>query len=384
MVKLWKYNLKNPGNGNNTTFHIPNEIKDTLWPEAYKAANKGQTLPQPSGDFQLENSEFTRNLLTQPHASQVYVSPLFTKEQIQRLLSEGNCYQLAKELAAEVNGNLIDYKCISNFESELKSYVAEIKKDGYEDKDLKEWLKKAKRPFLDTLLTSLDAEQSLINTPSVSKKRKELPKLVKDDTEKVAWIKYYYNESKEGQADIKYAKEEQEKLKDEYTAAREAVQEAKEGLESNLDKLVKCCIYTLNDSQQQTIQSNDARIDREKALKQRQRARYKGLLEYSKGVAAATIDGIAPQYMDAAQKVGTQVMRATDNIIASHSTEGVEAKSIEQTKLVNEAIPDTAKTLINAYASDDSLRNALSRSLLEPESELGNLNGSQEKQSVTV
>ena len=40
--------------------------------------------------------------------------------------------------------------------------------------------------------------------------------------------------------------------------------------------------------------------DQIKARKKRERIRYQGLLSYAKGVAAATIDGIAPQYIKAA------------------------------------------------------------------------------------
>ena len=117
MIKLWKYNLKNQGNSNSTTFVIPDEIKDTLWPEAYKAAKDGQAPPLTSDSFEIEDSEFTRKLLKQPDQHQVYVSQLFTKEQIVELLTGNKCSHLARNFAAEVYG--IGCSEIDTFDKQL-------------------------------------------------------------------------------------------------------------------------------------------------------------------------------------------------------------------------------------------------------------------------
>ena len=78
-------------------------------------------------------------------------------------------------------------------------------------------------------------------------------------------------------------------------------------------------------------------------------------MAFSEGVALASIDGIAPQYIQAAQEIGNQVMIASNHIIAGHQTQDVEAGSEEQTKLVVKGTTKIAKDLIKQKASDREL-----------------------------
>ncbi len=215
---------------------------------------------------------------------------------------------------------------------------------------------------------------------SPAKKRNELAKLVKKDEHKSALIKYYYDKSQKEKEIIEQAEKDLKTLKEEYDSAREGLKELRDEQKDGLNTIVNCCILQLNDAQQKTITSNEARLDRAKARKQRERIRYKGLLEFAKGVAAATIDGVAPQYINAAQEVGNQVMRASQNIIDTCPSKGVEAGSVEQTKLVTEGIVSIVDGVINTYANEDRLQTL--KSLSQSDAPEATYNGTRQTVSV--
>ena len=249
---------------------------------------------------------------------------------------------------------------LDEYEAEISHIEGLIKEKGYENKDLKKWLKKGTRKFLDSILISLDAPSDIVKSASLVKKRNEIFKLISKDNEgderTVAKIKHLAHKSEENKKFIKDAKDALEELQEKYVEAKEDVQDAREEYKTTIENIEKCSTYDLDKQQLSSYENNIKSSDKIKARKKRERIRYQGLLSYAKGVAAATIDGIAPQYIEAAQSIGNEVMKASQNIIETHPSQGVEAGSNEQTKLVIEGLQESTKSLLNVYASEDRLK----------------------------
>ncbi|MGB5631625.1 MAG: hypothetical protein WBM86_02440, partial [Waterburya sp.] len=249
---------------------------------------------------------------------------------------------------------------LGKYETEISRIEGLIKEQGYEAKDFKKWLKKGTRKFLDSILISLDATDETIKTASLVKKRNEIAKSIlkegEGDNRIIAKIKHFAQESEKNKKFIKDAKDALEEIQEQYADAKEDVQDAREEYKTTIEGLEKCSTYDLDEQQLSNYEGNIKRSDKIKAKKRRERIRYQGLLSYAKGVAAATIDGIAPQYIKAAESIGNEVMKASQNIVATHPSKGVEAGSNEQTKLVIEGLQESTKSLLNVYASEDRLR----------------------------
>lgn len=367
-MELIKYSVSEYG------FHVPTSMKDGVWKQAFNEL--GQELPSSGGVHKLEDKVYKDKLRNQQDNNQVYLSSSWTVEQVSELITGDAPFSIAVEFAKEdlENAGLGE---LSEYEVKINQIEQSLKKNGVESKDLKKWLKKGTRKFLDSILISLDATDDVIKTASLVKKRNEIAKSIlkenEGDNRTIAKIKYFAQESEANKQLIKDAKDALEELQEKYVEAKEDVQDAREEYKTTIEGLEKCSTYDLDEQQLSNYEGNIKRSDKIKAKKKRERTRYQGLLSYAKGVAAATIDGIAPQYIKAAESIGNEVMKASQNIIETHPAQGVEAGSNEQTKLVIEGVEDTTKSLLNVYASEDRLRLTKAfEASPNPELDLGN------------
>ena len=175
----------------------------------------------------------------------------------------------------------------------------------------------------------------------------------------IARIKHFSQKVDEGKKFIKEAKEAKEEAYEEYYQhckdANDTLKAANENLQSDVKNIVKYTAYELDEQKQEVYENHNQALAKTKEKKKREKARFQKLLAFSEGVALASIDGIAPQYIQAAQEIGNQVMQASSNIIAGHQTQGVEAGSDEQTELVVKGTRKIAKDLIKRKASDNVL-----------------------------
>lgn len=339
-------------------FHVPTSIKDGVWEQAFKEL--GQELSPSSDVYPLEDKEYKEKLRKQQDNNQVYLSPSWSIEQISELITSHAPFNIAREFAEEDLEN-VGLAGIEGYEVEIKRLEASIKKKGIDEKDLRKWLKQANRDFLDTLLISLGASQDMINISFLSKKRSEVFKLIRENNSNraVAQIKYFINKVEEGKKFIKDAESEVEQAYEEYYQhyrdAKDTLKEAKDNLKNDISDVVKYTSYELDEQKQEVYENHTKAIERDREKKKREKARFQKLLAFSEGVALASIDGIAPQYIQAAQEIGNQVMKASNDIIAGHETQGVEAGSDEQTELVVKGTKKIAKNLIKRKASDDVL-----------------------------
>ena len=351
-MELIKYSVSEYG------FHVPTSMTDGVWKQAFQEL--GQDEPSPSSDvYQLEDKVYKEKLRMQQDNKQVYLSPSWSVEQVSELITGHNPFYIAKDFT-EADLDNAGLGELSEYEVKINQIEQSLKKNGVESKDLKKWLKKGTRKFLDSILISLDATDDVIKTASLVKKRNEIAKSIlkenEGDNRTIAKIKHFAQESDANKQLIKDAKDALEELQEKYVEAKEDVQDAREEYKTTIEGLEKCSTYDLDEQQLSNYEGNIKRSDKIKAKKKRERTRYQGLLSYAKGVAAATIDGIAPQYIKAAESIGNEVMKASQNIIETHPSQGVEAGSNEQTKLVIEGVEDTTKSLLNVYASEDRLR----------------------------
>lgn len=365
-------------------FHVPTSIKDGVWKQAFQ--DLGQDVPSPSSEvYPLEDKVYKEKLRKQQDNKQVYLSSSWSVEQVSELITGHNPFNIAREFAeADLdNAGLND---LEKHEVAIRQIEQSLKKNGYESKELKKWLKKGTRKFLDSILISLDATDDVVKTASLVKKRNEIAKLIiKDgegDNRTVAKIKHFAEALETDKKFIKDAKDALEEIQEKYVEAKEDVQDAREEYKTTIDSLEKCSTYDLDEQQLSSYENNIKRSDKIKAKKRRERIRYQGLLSYAKGVAAATIDGIAPQYIKAAESIGNEVMKTSQNIMANHPAQGVEAGSNEQTKLVIEGLEETNKSLLNVYASEDRLR--LTKALAESPSSPLDLGNNEETVSEEV
>jgi Mg2+ and Co2+ transporter CorA len=210
----------------------------------------------------------------------------------------------------------------------------------------------------------------MIDNGFLSKKRTEVFNSLKENPNNnvIARIKHFAQKVDEGKRFIKDAKEEVEEAYEEYyqqyREAKETLKAAKENLQNDVNNIVKYTAYELDEQKQEVYENHNQTLKEAKEKKKREKARFQKLLAFSEGVALASIDGIAPQYIQAAQEIGNQVMKASSNIIAGHQTQGMEAGSDEQAKLVVKGITKIAKDLIKQKASDDvlSVRKSLAAS----------------------
>ena len=340
------------------TFHVPTSIKDGVWKQAFDEL--GQDVPSPTSDaYELEDRQYKDKLRKQQDNNQVFLSPSWTIEQVSELITGHAPFNIARGFAKEdlENAGLDE---LDKYEVDISIIEKSLEKNGYEAKDFKKWLKKGTRKFLDSILIALNAADDIVKSASLVKKRNQIAKLIlkeeEGDNRIIAKIKHFAEKSEEGEKFVKDTKAALEEIQEKYVEAKEDVQDAREEHKTTIDSLEKCSTYDLDTKQMSDYESNIKRSDKIKARKRRERIRYQGLLSYAKGVAAATIDGIAPQYIKAAESIGNEVMEASQNIVATHPSKGVEAGSNEQTKLVIEGVQETTKSLINAHASEDRLR----------------------------
>lgn len=350
-MELIKYSVSKYG------FHVPTSMKDGVWKQAFNEL--GQEIPSSSGVQKLEDKEYKYKLRKQMDDNQVYLSPSWTIEQVSELITGHNPFNIARGFAQEdlENAGLNE---LSQYESSISTIEAYIKKHGFDDKDLRKWLRVATKDFLDTILILLDA-QDMIDNAFLSKKRTDIFNLLKEQPSNkvIAKIKHFAQQVDEGKKFIKEAKEEVEQAYEEYYQhykdAKDTLKAANENLQSDISNIVKYTAYELDEQKQEVYENHNQALEKDRQRKKREKARFQKLLAFSEGVALASIDGIAPQYIQSAQEIGTQVMQTSNDIIAGHQTQGVEAGSDEQTKLVVKGTKKVAKDLIRRKANDNVL-----------------------------
>lgn len=351
-MELIRYDISDCG------FHVPTSMKDGVWKQAFNEL--GQQIPASSDVYQLEDKEYKEKLRKQQDNKQVYLSPSWSIEQISELITGDSPYHKAREFAEEDIDNA-GLSGLSSYEVEILRVEESIKSKGFEDKELRKWLRVATKDFLDTLLISLDASQEIIDNGFLSKKRTKVFNLLKENPNNnvIARIKHLAQTVDEGKRFIKDAKEDVEVAYEEYyqqyKEAKENLKAAKENLQSDISNIVKYTAYELDEQKQVVYENHNQALTKTKEKRKREKARFQKLLAFSEGVALASIDGIAPQYIQAAQEIGNQVMKASNDIIAGHQTQGVEAGSDMQTELVVKGTRKIAKDLIKRKASDDVL-----------------------------
>ncbi|MDJ0575189.1 MAG: hypothetical protein QNJ65_08485 [Xenococcaceae cyanobacterium MO_234.B1] len=382
-MELIRYSVSEYG------FHVPTSITNTIWKQAFKEL--GQDAPSPASDaYELEDKEYKNKLRNQQDNNQVFLSPSWTVEQVSELITDDAPFHIACGFAEEDLDNLGLSK-LGEYEVDISLIEQSIKNKGFEDKELRKWLRVATKDFLDTLLISLDASQEVIDNGFLSKKRKEVFNLLKENSNNkvVAQIKHFAQKVEEGKQFIKDAKEELEQAYEEYYQhyrdAKDTLKEAKANLQNDINSIVNYTAYELNEQKQEVYENHNQALKKAREKKKREKARFQKLLAFSEGVALASIDGIAPQYIQAAQEIGNQVMKVSNDMIAGHRTQGVEAGSEEQTKLVVKGITKVVKDLIKQKASDDvlSVKKSLAASDT-PEIILNNGNSTNGKVTQTV
>ena len=340
------------------TFHVPESISDSVWKQAFGATK--QTIPTQDDIYEIEDKVYKDKLRNQQDENQVYLSTSWNVEQVKELITKDSPFHTAREFAEEDLNNA-GLGELGKYEVEISSIEQFIKSKGFEDKDLRKWLRVATKDFLDAILILLGASQEMIDNGFLSKKRTEVFNSLKENPNNnvIARIKHFAQKVDECKKFIKEAKEEVEEAYEEYyqqyIEAKEGLKAAKENLQNDVNNIVKYTAYELDEQKQEVYENHNQALTKTKEKKKREKARFQKLLDFSEGVALASIDGIAPQYIQAAQEIGNQVMNASNDIIAGHQTQGVEAGSDEQTELVLKGTKKIAKDLIKRKASDDVL-----------------------------
>lgn len=374
-------------------FHFPQQAQAN-WEKALRGLGINGDIKIKDWEDSISESDFLQKCKLQPDADNknIYFSDL-NPEQIKKVLHSGNPAQtiignlkltqnnaaklsaiLAEEQAeAEKQEKQYREECLKDFKTELEqSSVKEIDKQK-----LKTWIKDCDKALLDNILAYFKDEEG-VKASAISTKRNKVVKLVinHDNKDIAALIYHAYRLVTSRLSEISKTKEEYKAAKEIFDEKKEEYADAKKGLKDEKEHIAEMSTMLIVDKDPDAckiIQREQLKRDLAKAKKKRESIKRQGLIAFSRGVAAATIEGKADAYIASAVEVGEKVKTATEGVIRIHPSQGIVEESLEQNEAVLDSVSPIARDLVKHYENGTG---AASQSLVVTKTVTNN-NGSQ-------
>ena len=350
-------------------FHFPQQAQAN-WEKALRGLGINGDIKIKDWEDSISESDFLQKCKLQPDADNknIYFSDL-NPEQIKKVLHSGNPAQtiignlkltqnnaaklsaiLAEEQAeAEKQEKQYREECLKDFKTELEqSSVKEIDKQK-----LKTWIKDCDKALLDNILAYFKDEEG-VKASAISTKRNKVVKLVinHDDKDIAALIYHAYRLVTSRLSEISKTKEEYEAAKEIFDEKKEEYADAKKGLKDEKEHIAEMSTMLIVDKDPDAckiIQREQLKRNLAKAKKKRESIKRQGLINFSRGVAMAAIEGKADAYIATAMEVGEKVKTATENVMRIHPSQGIVSETLEQNEAVLDSVIPTVTDLVKLY-----------------------------------
>lgn len=355
-------------------------------------ALKGTMPPAKSWDNTISLKDFEERCKQQPDEKTVYLPGNLTTDKIASILRAENPREIIKAYLASSDGRSAGSNMAELTQSqqkelhlaeeeekkELKKEFENFKKDLEKEhnkveevnkKDLEKWVKDCDRVLLDFILAHYKNEEG-VKASALSTKRKKVIELVleQDDTKIASLIRFSSNNTTQSNSEITNTKKEFEVAKETYDDKKEAYSNAKQSLKGNREYIADMSEMLLvadDVKANEMLGREQTKRNLARAKRQRDNVKRRGLLEFSKGVAMATIEGKADAYIATALEVANKTKQATENVIKVNPN--INPETLEQNDVVLQSIVPASKSLVKQYSNEGNKEvgtNAASNALL--------------------
>ena len=372
---------------------------------AYEEALKSLGIENPevnNSDIVISPEQFQDKCKKQPEEGVLYLPDGFNADKIAGLLKSENpreavktYLQSRKNIGSDAMGGIEgiaqQQKEQQELEQELENFKQDLAKkankvEEISKNDLENWVKDCDRALLDNILAHYKSESGVKASALVTKRKKVVELVVeRADKEIASLIKFSYNEASIQLSSISTTKKEYEVAETEYNKKKEAYRGAKESLKGNREyvaEMSEMLIVADDVEANEMLGREQTRRNLARAKKQRDSIKRRGLIEFSKGVAMATIEGNADAYIATGVKVAEKTKQATENVMRVNPN--INPETMEQNDVVLESIIPAAQSMVKQYSNEGNKEvgtNAVSNALLV-EVKSTNKNGAEQPQGA--